>query len=161
MQPEVRLALGSNLGDRHDHLARARESLMSHCLRDMEVSPILETEAVGPVQGPYLNQVVRGSSRFADARSLLERCLAIETELGRVRGERWGPRTIDIDLLTFAEEVIEEEGLVVPHPRIGEREFVLAPWAQLEAGYMIAPGTATVQQLLEELRSHSRHGGIL
>ncbi len=161
MQPEVRLALGSNLGDRHDHLARARESLMMHCLRDMHVSPILETVAIGPVQGAYLNQVVRGWCRFDDARTLLERCLAIEKELGRVRGERWGPRTIDIDLLTFGEEVIEEEGLIVPHPRIGEREFVLAPWAQLEPGYMIPPGTATVLQQLDQLRSHSGHGGVV
>lgn len=146
----VRLALGSNMGDRDSHLAAARELIAERVLQEMEWSPIHQTEAVGPPQGRYLNQVVKGVSRHQDPVRLLEECLQIETDLGRVRELRWGPRVIDIDLLTFGSIERDEPPLTLPHPRIHQRSFVLAPWAQLEPEFQITAGGKTVLELLQQ-----------
>jgi 2-amino-4-hydroxy-6-hydroxymethyldihydropteridine diphosphokinase len=114
------------------------------------VSGIRETEPVGPVvQGPYLNGALRIETALAP-RQLLERLLAVESRLGRVRAERWGPRTIDLDLLVYADETIDEPGLTVPHPRLHERRFVLEPLAELDPALEI-PGRGSVSALLAEL----------
>ena len=81
---------------------------------------------------------------------MLEECLQIETDLGRVRELRWGPRVIDIDLLTFGSIERDEPPLTLPHPRIQQRSFVLAPWAQLEPEFQITAGGKTVLELLQE-----------
>ena len=151
MDRGVRLALGSNIGDRESHLAAARDQIADRILNEMECSPILETEAVGPPQGHYLNQVVRGISRHLDPLRLLEECLQIETRLGRVRHLKWGPRVIDIDLLTFGSIERDQQPLTLPHPRILERFFVLAPWAQLEPEFQISRGGKTIKELLGQL----------
>lgn len=93
-------------------------------------SAVYETAPVGPPQPDYLNAVLEIDTSLPPL-DLLHRCLAIETELGRVRTERWGARTIDIDLLRVGEQVVHEEGLVLPHPRMPERAFVLVPLADL------------------------------
>ncbi|HVC15256.1 MAG TPA: 2-amino-4-hydroxy-6-hydroxymethyldihydropteridine diphosphokinase [Acidimicrobiales bacterium] len=121
------IGLGSNLGDRRGELARAVEALRSDG-DVVAVSPLYETEPVGgPDDQPaYLNVVV--ALRTSDRpRELLERCRALEAAAGRVRTVRFGPRTLDADVLLVAGEDVDEEDLRVPHPRMWERRFVLAP----------------------------------
>jgi 2-amino-4-hydroxy-6-hydroxymethyldihydropteridine diphosphokinase len=113
-------------------VARLRADRALHVLRR---SPVYETPpAGGPPQGDYLNAAVLVVTSL-DARDILDRALAIERELGRVRSEetRWGPRTIDIDLLWIEGEAIAEEGLEVPHPRLAERPFAVRPLLEVAA----------------------------
>jgi len=134
------LALGSNLGDRLQTLRRAAELL--DAVDGIEVarsSRVYETEPVGPPQPAYLNAVLEVVTTL-EPRALLEAALRVETELGRVRGERWGPRTLDVDVLLYDECEIDEPDLVVPHPRIHERGFVLVPLRELVADPMLAGG---------------------
>jgi len=124
------VGLGSNLGDRIGHLERA-VGLLAAGGDVVAVSPVYETDPVGgPEQGPYLNVVVELSTA-ATPRALLERCRALEEDAQRVRTVRFGPRTLDADVLLVGDERVEEPDLVVPHPRMGERRFVLAPLADL------------------------------
>lgn len=122
------LGLGSNLGD--------RVALLRAAVADLDgvvgVSQVYETEPVGgPAdQGPYLNLVVELDTAL-DARGLLEVCRRLETAAARVREERWGPRTLDVDVLWIDGEVVDAPDLEVPHPRLWERRFVLAPLADL------------------------------
>jgi len=143
-QPPVRRAfigLGSNLGDRRAYLRSAVDQLGS--AGDVSaVSPLYETEPVGgpPGQQNYLNLVVE--LQTADSpRTLLERCRALEASAHRERDERWGPRTLDADVLWVEGDLVDEPDLVVPHPRMWERRFVLAPLADL------APDLVTEAQL--------------
>lgn len=131
--PPVRafLGLGSNVGDRRAQLARAVELLRAE--GDVAaVSPLYETDPVGgpPGQGAYLNVVVELHTA-ASARQLLERCGRLESDAQRVRTVRFGPRTLDADVLLVGTERVDEPDLVVPHPRMHERRFVLAPLADL------------------------------
>lgn len=128
------LGLGANLGDRLANLERAVELLaVTPGTRVLRSSRVYETEPVGgPEQPPHLNAVVEIATELAP-RGLLAACGRIEAELGRVRAERWGPRTIDVDILTYGRETIREPDLVVPHPRMHERGFVLVPLAELDA----------------------------
>ena len=125
------VGLGSNLGDRSAHLLLGLSALsrlpQTHLLR---LSPVYETEPVGPPQPPYLNLVAELETGLAP-RALLLEMLRIERALGRERRERWGPRTLDLDLLLYGDLVLEEEGLTVPHPRLHERAFVLVPLLDL------------------------------
>lgn len=127
----VAIALGSNLGDRHAHLTWAVDVLRGE-VEGLTVSPFQSTAPVG-VPGPqpdYLNAVAIGRTRLA-ARTLLDRLLALEAARGRVRTGRMTARTLDLDLILYGDRVIDEPGLVVPHPRFRERPFVLAPLAAL------------------------------
>jgi 2-amino-4-hydroxy-6-hydroxymethyldihydropteridine diphosphokinase len=145
------VGIGSNLGSREQNLARAIELLSAEEGIDVvAVSEIRETEPVGPVaQGPFLNGAVRIETDLVP-RDLLERLLAIEQRLGRVRRERFGPRTIDLDLLLYGDEVIDEPGLTVPHRRLHERRFALEPLSDLAPGLEI-PGKGSISELLAEL----------
>lgn len=127
------LGLGSNLGDRLGGLQRAAHLLAGRPgIEVRRSSRVYETDPVGgPPQPRYLNAVVEVATRLP-ARELLNACLGVEWEMGRARRERWGPRTIDIDLLTYGREHLDEPGLTVPHPRMHERGFVLAPLLELE-----------------------------
>jgi 2-amino-4-hydroxy-6-hydroxymethyldihydropteridine diphosphokinase len=121
------LALGSNLGDRAVTLAGAIASLDGVAA----VSPVYETAPVGgPEQGPYLNQVVEIDTALAP-RELLDVCHRLEAAAGRVRAERWGPRTLDVDILWIDGVTVDEPDLAVPHPRMWSRRFVLAPLRDL------------------------------
>jgi 2-amino-4-hydroxy-6-hydroxymethyldihydropteridine diphosphokinase len=121
------LGLGSNLGDRRAHLRRAVASLPDV----VAVSAVYETEPVGgPEQGRFLNCVVELETRRSP-RELLGMAHALEKAARRVRLERWGPRTLDVDVLLVGDARVEEPDLVVPHPRMWERGFVLAPLADL------------------------------
>jgi len=128
------LGLGSNLGDRVAHLRAAVAGLPDLAA----ISPVYETDPVGGPdgQGAYLNLVARLETALA-ARALLEVCRALEAEAGRVRDVRWGPRTLDVDVLWVDGIEVHEPDLEVPHPRLRERRFVLAPLADL------APDLAT------------------
>jgi len=102
-------------------------------VRIVRSSRVYETDPVGgPDQAEYLNAVLEVRTDLT-ARGLLEACLAVEAGMGRVRSERWGPRTIDVDLLTYGEVTIAEPDLLVPHPRMHERGFVLVPLGELDA----------------------------
>ena len=118
------VALGSNIGDREQHLAFAREALRK--LADTELraaSEIEETEAIGSVeQGPYLNQMVVLHTAI-DPHELLQACLNIEASRGRIRSERWGPRTLDLDIVRYGDRTIDSPRLTVPHPEIENRPF--------------------------------------
>ena len=145
------VGIGSNLGEREINLGRALELLSAEDgIEVSALSEIRETEPVGPVeQGPFLNGAARLETSLAP-RELLERLLAVENRLGRVRTERWGPRTIDLDLLLYGNERIDEAGLTVPHPRLHERRFVLEPLADLDPTLEI-PAKGSVSALLAEL----------
>lgn len=130
--PLAYVGLGANLGDRRAALEGAVAELgRTPGVRVKRVSSFHETAPVGgPPQPDYLNGVVEVETDL-DARALLDLLLAIERRFGRERRERWGPRTLDLDLLLYGDRVIEEPGLSVPHPRMAERAFVLAPLCEL------------------------------
>jgi 2-amino-4-hydroxy-6-hydroxymethyldihydropteridine diphosphokinase len=146
------VGIGSNLGDREAHLSRAIELLSAEDGIEVSgVSQIRETEPVGPVeQGPFLNGAARLETELAP-RDLLDRLLGIEQQMGRVRRERYGPRTIDLDLLLYGDEVVDEPGLIVPHPRLKERRFALEPLSDLDPSLTI-PGSGPISALLAELQ---------
>jgi 2-amino-4-hydroxy-6-hydroxymethyldihydropteridine diphosphokinase len=129
------LGLGSNLGDRRMHLRKAVDQLRGGSgMPVTAVSPVYETEPVGGPedQGPYLNLVVELAlpARF-DAYRLLTECHRLEASAGRIRSVRWGPRTLDVDVLWIDGVTLDDPDLTVPHPRMWERRFVVAPLADL------------------------------
>ncbi len=156
------IALGSNLGDRAANLRGAVEALERHEAVDvLRVSDLLETEPMGPPgQGPYLNaaMIVR---TVLEPRDLLDVCLAIERQFGRIRGRpteeevRWGPRTLDLDLLLFGRRIIDEPGLTVPHPHLHERRFVLEPLVMIGPELVHPLRNATVAEMWSRLMERS------
>src|SRR5688572_18410591 len=121
------LGMGSNLGDRRRYLEEAVDSISGV----VAVSHLYETEPVGgPDQGLFLNLVVELDTDLTP-RQLLGVCHRLETAAGRVRGESWGPRTLDVDILWMEDVDVDEPDLQVPHPRLWERRFVLAPLREL------------------------------
>jgi 2-amino-4-hydroxy-6-hydroxymethyldihydropteridine diphosphokinase len=144
----VVLALGSNLGDRLANLQRGVDLLCAGPgLCHMTASPVYQTAPVGgPDQPDYLNAVLVAVTSLP-ARAVLDRCLAAEQALHRVRGPRWGPRTLDVDVIAYDDVVSSDPELSLPHPRAHERAFVLAPWHDLDPGAMI-PGRGAIADLL-------------
>jgi 2-amino-4-hydroxy-6-hydroxymethyldihydropteridine diphosphokinase len=135
------IGLGSNLGDRESMIRQALDAIAA--LPDTELlraSSLYDTEPVGDTAQPnFLNAVAQVDTEL-DARQLLWNLLLVEKRLGRERTRKWGPRTIDLDLLLFGDEVLDEEGLQVPHPEMIRRAFVLVPLVELEPG-LVHPGT--------------------
>jgi 2-amino-4-hydroxy-6-hydroxymethyldihydropteridine diphosphokinase len=147
------VGLGSNAGDRAGYLRRAVELLRAEPgLEVIAVSSVRETEPVGLVDQPrFLNAAVEIETGLT-APDLLDRLLAVEQALGRRRtGPRWGPRTIDLDLLLYGREVVDEPGLTVPHPRLAERRFVLEPLHELDPN-LVVPRRGPVSDLLSALQ---------
>jgi 2-amino-4-hydroxy-6-hydroxymethyldihydropteridine diphosphokinase len=142
------IGLGSNLGDREALITRAAELIGA-----TRISTVRETEPWGYLHQPrFLNAVAEIDTELSP-RQLLDHLLDIERRLGRERvGPLWGPRTIDLDLLLYGDEQIDEAGLTVPHPRLHERLFVLEPLAELDPSLKI-PGIGTVQAALAGLQS--------
>ena len=139
------LALGSNLGDRLATLQRAVELLDAReGIRVVRSSRVFETDPVGPPQPAYLNAVIEVATDL-EPRALLDAALAVEAELGRERLERWGPRTLDVDVLTYDEREVHEPDLEIPHPRMHERGFVLVPLGELTQEPMLPCGRRLVE----------------
>jgi 2-amino-4-hydroxy-6-hydroxymethyldihydropteridine diphosphokinase len=147
------VGIGSNIGNRRKTIAAALEQLRAEeAVELVAVSSLLETEPVGYEDQPrFLNGAAALKTNLSP-RDLLGRLLDIERRLGRVRGEgpRFGPRTIDLDLLLYGDETVDEPGLTVPHPRLAERRFALEPLAELDPALAI-PGHGPVQALLAGL----------
>jgi 2-amino-4-hydroxy-6-hydroxymethyldihydropteridine diphosphokinase len=156
MNSAVVLALGSNLGDREATLATAVDRLTAAGVRVTAVSPFVSSIAVKP-EGPdpsapgYLNGVVLARTSLSP-RDLLDTIHTIERDLGRVRLEHWGDRTIDIDIVVYGSRIVAEPDLEIPHPRAAERDFVLAPWLEVDPDAEL-PGAGRVDALLAALRS--------
>ena len=145
------VGLGANLGAREETLRRAVELLgKAEGVDVLAVSRLRETEPVGVVDQPaFLNGAVAVETTRTP-RALLELLLEIESALGRVREERWGPRTVDLDVLVYGDVVVDEPGLRVPHAHLHERRFALEPLAEL-APALVLPGGASVSELLAAL----------
>jgi 2-amino-4-hydroxy-6-hydroxymethyldihydropteridine diphosphokinase len=144
------VGLGANLGDRESTIRRAIELLAAEpAVEVVAVSSLRETDPVGYAEQPRFLNGVAAVETGLGPRTLLDRLLAVERELGRVRdeGPRFGPRTIDLDLLLYGDEVLDEPGLTVPHPRLAERLFVLEPLYELDPELTLPDGRA-VRDLL-------------
>jgi 2-amino-4-hydroxy-6-hydroxymethyldihydropteridine diphosphokinase len=140
------VGLGSNLGDREATIRAAVAALPGV----VAVSELRETEPVGVTEQPaFLNGAARLATELSP-RELLDALLEIERGLGRERRVRWGPRTIDLDLLLYGGETVDEPGLTVPHPSLHERRFALEPLAELDPE-LVVPGRGRVRDLLAEL----------
>lgn len=143
----VALSLGSNLGNRSAHLAFAIERLRD-VLTDLQTSAFHETDPVGVgAQPPFLNAAVVGETSLP-ARELLARLLGIESERGRERPYPGAARTLDVDLILYGDEVIDEPGLRVPHPRFRERRFVLQPLSEIAPAWVDPLSGKTIDELL-------------
>jgi 2-amino-4-hydroxy-6-hydroxymethyldihydropteridine diphosphokinase len=152
----VVLGLGSNLGDREAAIAGALARLAGRGFHAERVSSLYETEPVGgPPQGPFLNAVAAGTCALGPE-GLLAACLAVEQELGRVRGEPNGPRTIDVDILLMGDLVRDAPAPVVPHPRLSERRFVLEPLAEILPGLLHPRLGRSMAELLAACADRSR-----
>ena len=153
----VFIGMGSSLGERESHIAaaigRVAELPETELVR---VSSLIETEPVGPVdQGKFLNGAAELRTELGPL-ALLDELQGVEDGLGRVRTARWGPRTIDLDILLYDNDVIDVLRLRVPHPLMHEREFVLAPLAEI-APDVVHPGTGrTAAEMLSDLRGQEK-----
>jgi 2-amino-4-hydroxy-6-hydroxymethyldihydropteridine diphosphokinase len=149
------VGLGANLGDRERTIRRALELLdVEEGIELVAVSTLRETDPVGYAdQPPFLNGAAAVDTELAP-RELLERLLEVERELGRVRAEgpRYGPRTIDLDLLLYGDLVVDEPGLTVPHPRLAERRFALEPLHELDPDLRLPDGRPVRELLSSQLQ---------
>ncbi len=161
---QVVLALGSNLGDRAETLADAIRDLAALTDFDLtDVSAVFESAAVKldgvDEDAPrYLNLVLTGRYR-GEPGELLDAVNSIERRHGRVRAERWGDRTLDIDIIAIDDLELDDPRLVLPHPRAGERDFVLAPWLQIDANAVLpgaGPGRGRIADLLAAMPNTMR-----
>ena len=148
------IGVGANLGDREATMRAALAALdATPGVRVVAVSSIRETEPVGYLDQPRFLNAAAAVETELEARGLLDALLAVEQRLGRTReGPRFGPRTIDLDLLVFGQEQIDEPGLTVPHPRLHERAFVLEPLAELDPE-LVVPGRGPLESLRRNLES--------
>ncbi|MEU5876924.1 2-amino-4-hydroxy-6-hydroxymethyldihydropteridine diphosphokinase [Spirillospora sp. NPDC047279] len=158
VQHRVVFSLGSNLGDRLDNIQEAVDALFdAPGLAFVALSPVYETAPYAPPgvdipeQGDFLNIVMVADTRLPPE-NLLERVLNIENSMQRIREVRWGPRTLDIDIVMFGNVSMDDPELTLPHPRAHERAFVLVPWADIEPDVLL-PGHGRVGDLAESRQS--------
>ena len=143
------IALGSNLGNRELNI----DSAIAELVKIVEITHLSTNHETDPVGGPeqpkYLNAIAIAETEL-EPEELLIAMLEIENKLGRKREVHWGPRTLDLDLIVFGDEVIDSEILVLPHPRAHERRFVLEPWIEIEPDAYI-PGIGKVESILQQI----------
>ncbi|WP_419954807.1 2-amino-4-hydroxy-6-hydroxymethyldihydropteridine diphosphokinase [Neobacillus niacini] len=146
------IALGSNIGDRYDYLSKAVERLVSHSkIQLVNTSSVYETDPVGyEEQDLFLNMVMEIQTDLS-AFELLDFCLKVELELGRKREIMWGPRTVDLDILLYNQENIKSEKLMIPHPRMLERNFVMIPLSEINPNITIPNTEKPLEVWIEEL----------
>jgi len=146
------LGLGSNMGDKEENIKKALEMLKDESGIDIDrVAPFYRTAPVGYTQQDWFLNTVAQIQTTLKPDNLLAQILGIEDFLGRKRQIRWGPRVVDLDILTYGLHVIREPGLEVPHPRMLERAFVMVPLADL-APDLLLPGGKTAEEIAEELK---------
>lgn len=149
---DVYIALGSNLGDRRENLRQA-EAALSDCLDVRARSTVMETAAQNfEAQPDFLNTVLMGRTALA-AVELLRRLQSLERRLGRLPSRRFGPRAIDIDILYYGDEIIDQPDLQVPHPRLHERLFVLQPLSEIAPDFRHPQIEKTTREMIEALNS--------
>ena len=145
----VHLGLGSNLGDRNEFLSMACKLLRSEAIREFRASSIYESEPLLKMPQPkYFNMVVCGLTVLSP-QELLKKCQQIEISLGRVHRERWGCREIDIDILSYGSIIIDNDDLVIPHPEIENRSFVLMPMLELSPEWVHPETGIKIKELWE------------
>ena len=141
------LSMGSNVGDRMAHLSTAVHTLW-RAVR--AVSSVYRTPPWGPIpQADYYNLAVLVDDDHTDARGWLRRCHELEEAAGRARGVRWGPRTLDVDVISVDTERLTDPDLTLPHPRAHQRAFVLIPWAEIDPTAQI-PGHGDIEDLIAD-----------
>jgi 2-amino-4-hydroxy-6-hydroxymethyldihydropteridine diphosphokinase len=151
----VAVALGSNLGDRERYLRDAIAALRES-LRGVTVSAFYDTEPVGVGEQPrFLNAAATGSTNLS-ARALLDTLLGIEAKFGRTRPHPGAPRTLDLDLILYGDQIIEERDLTIPHPRFRERRFVLEPLAEIAPDWIDPVTKRTMRELVGGLLPQPR-----
>lgn len=152
---EVILSLGSNLNDRENNLAKALTKLSQICILTKQ-SKIYETSPWGKTdQSNFLNQVIVAETKL-QPQELLKQINLIETKLGRVRQEKWGPRVIDIDILYYGNLIINQENLKIPHPYLQERAFVLDPLEEIYKDKIDPRFNLTIAELNKNLRQEKK-----
>ncbi len=149
------LGLGSNLGDRKLSLFEALGRLGEQGIEISAVSSVYESEPVLVIDQPdFLNMAARVVTSLPP-RGLLDACLRVEEDMGRVRAQRWGPRNIDVDILLYGDQAVSETGLIIPHPRLHERPFALVPLIEIDPDVRLPGG-----QLLRELPASRDLSGL-
>lgn len=150
MKKEAYLLTGSNLYHPLKNITTARTLISQQAGAIIGQSSVYETAPWGDAdQSIFVNQVLHIRTALS-AQKLMTQLLAIEEQMGRIRWKKWGPRLIDIDILTYGDDVIEEENLMIPHPRISERRFTLAPFAEIAPDLILPTKQKTIARLLEE-----------
>ena len=147
----VYLALGSNVGDSHAHVAGAIKLLAGGVVEDIKCAPLYTSKAVGYTDQPdFLNTVITGRTMLAPM-ELLRAIKQIEQRVGRIQRFRWGPREIDIDIIFYGDTLLDTSELTIPHPRFSERSFVLQPLADLDRTLTDPRSGQTISELLSRL----------
>ncbi|MDB4903299.1 MAG: 2-amino-4-hydroxy-6-hydroxymethyldihydropteridine diphosphokinase [Mucilaginibacter sp.] len=148
----VFLLLGSNLGNRYSFLQQAIEYIENDIAPVLKASSVYETQSWGKTDEPdYLNQVIILQTNLS-AKKILDKILSIENTLGRKREEKWGSRTIDIDILFYGQTIINEENLHIPHPELHKRRFTLEPLAEIAPGLVHPVLNKNILQIKNELK---------
>ena len=154
--PRAYLSIGSNLGDRINYLKKALEKLKQNNIQIIKSSNIIETEPYGyKEQGKFLNMAVEIDSEL-EPFELMKLISKIESELGRIRTKRWGPRVIDIDIIFYDYLIINEPDLKIPHPDMQNRFFVLKPLQEIAPDFVHPVLKKTITELLENLNSEDK-----
>ncbi len=149
---EIYIALGSNLGDRAANLLRAVSLLKQRGVKIVKISDFMETEPYGVTDQPLFLNAAAQVSTTLEPLPLLKVMLQVEQDMGRVRQRHWGERNIDLDLLLYGERQLHSEELTLPHPDMLNREFVLAPLAEIAPQLRHPTAHKTIRELLEQLR---------